>query len=69
MAEAALPASDTIVENVRSLILKMYGEEGYTLGEDGFDVRARTAFKKIVKLKPKDSFIDELFRRYDAYKE
>ena len=61
------PHPDVVIEHAKDLLNSMYGESGYTLGEDTFVIK-KAAFKKILKLSAADKkhAMDELQRRYDC---
>ena len=62
------PPNDEIKRQVRELIIGLYGEKGYTLGDDGF-IPEKRYFKMILQLMKKDdqaSVVNEVQRRYEV---
>ena len=62
------PSNDEIKRQVRELIIGLYGEKGYTLGDDGF-IPEKRYFKMILQLMKKDdqaSVVNEVQRRYEV---
>ena len=59
------PSNNGIIRQVQEIIICLYGQKGYTLGDDGFLVHKRE-FKRIVKLPRHQYIMDEVQRRHDC---
>ena len=61
------PPNNEIIRQAKALVIHMYGENGYTLGDDPF-VMKKPYFKSIVFLDSQDkpALIREIHRRYDC---
>ena len=61
------PSNDEIIRQAKELVIHLYGEEGYTLG-DGTVAVKKPRFKTILSLKNNDkpALIREIYRRHDC---
>ena len=65
-APTRLTINEFIIQKVRELVIRLYGEQGHTLGDDGDFVIGKKPFDKIIKLPRKQWFVEEVQRRYDC---